>query len=87
MDAQPSVQLSQKSGLGKTIAILENVEGIGIIQLANEDVQRHRLVKAIITAYEHLEEEDKATFLKLAHENIKAFSRHPKDIFSVLPIP
>ncbi len=48
----------QKSGLGKTIAILEKVEGIGVIQLANEDVQRHRLVKAIITAYENLEEED-----------------------------
>ena len=48
----------QKSGLGKTISILENVEGIGVIQLANEDVQRHRLVKAIISAYEHLEEDD-----------------------------
>lgn len=48
----------QKSGLGKTLSILENIEGIGILQMANEDIIRHRLVKAIVIAYEKLEEED-----------------------------
>jgi phosphate starvation-inducible PhoH-like protein len=48
----------QKSGLGKTLSILEGIEGIGILQMANEDIIRHRLVKAIVIAYEKLEEDD-----------------------------
>ena len=49
---------NQKSGLGITLDILDGIEGIGIVRLANEDVIRHRLVKAIITAYEKLEHEE-----------------------------
>jgi phosphate starvation-inducible PhoH-like protein len=41
----------QRSGLAKASRILKNVDGIGYIELDEEDVVRHRLVKAIIKAY------------------------------------
>ena len=43
---------NQKSGLGKALYILKNIDGIAHIELDEEDVVRHRLVKAIIKAYE-----------------------------------
>ena len=43
---------NQQSGLGKAIHILKNIEGIAHIELDDEDVVRHRLVKQIIRAYE-----------------------------------
>jgi phosphate starvation-inducible protein PhoH and related proteins len=42
----------QQSGLFKASKILRNIEGIAHIELDEEDVVRHRLVKAIIRAYE-----------------------------------
>jgi phosphate starvation-inducible protein PhoH and related proteins len=48
---------NQKSGLEKAIRILNRVDGIGHLKLDEEDVVRHRLVKAIIRAYER--EKDK----------------------------
>jgi phosphate starvation-inducible protein PhoH and related proteins len=42
----------QQSGLIKALNILKTVEGIGIIQLNESDVVRHRLVKHIIKAYD-----------------------------------
>ncbi|GAA3913025.1 AAA family ATPase [Chitinophaga oryziterrae] len=41
-----------KSGLVKATRILKNVHGIGYLELDEEDVVRHRLVKAIIKAYD-----------------------------------
>ncbi len=41
-----------KSGLDKSVRILRNIEGIAHIELDEEDVVRHKLVKAIIKAYE-----------------------------------
>lgn len=41
-----------KSGLDKSVRILQNIEGIAHIELNEEDVVRHKLVKAIIKAYE-----------------------------------
>jgi phosphate starvation-inducible PhoH-like protein len=41
-----------KSGLEKSVRILKNVEGIGHVELDEEDVVRHKLVKAIIRAYD-----------------------------------
>lgn len=41
-----------KSGLEKSVRILQNIEGIAHVQLDEEDVVRHKLVKAIIRAYE-----------------------------------
>ena len=42
---------NQQSGLFKATRILKNVEGIAHIELDEEDVVRHKLVKAIIKAY------------------------------------
>ena len=43
---------NQKSGLAKALYILKNIDGISHIELDEEDVVRHKLVKAIIKAYE-----------------------------------
>src|SRR5258707_5229388 len=43
---------NQKSGLAKALYILKGIDGIDHIELDEEDVVRHRLVKAIIKAYE-----------------------------------
>jgi phosphate starvation-inducible PhoH-like protein len=47
---------NQRSGLQTAVRILQNIQGIGHIELDEEDVVRHRLVKAIIKAY-HSEHE------------------------------
>ena len=49
----------QRSGLSYALNGLEKVQGIGVVRLTTVDVVRHRLVKAIITAFEELEGEDK----------------------------
>ncbi|WP_298733172.1 PhoH family protein [uncultured Chitinophaga sp.] len=49
---------NQKSGLEKATRILRNIDGIGYLQLDEEDVVRHRLVKAIIKAYEGAKERE-----------------------------
>ncbi|MFY0255016.1 PhoH family protein [Chitinophaga sp. 30R24] len=43
---------NQQSGLERATRILRNIEGIGHVELDEEDVVRHRLVKAIIRAYD-----------------------------------
>jgi phosphate starvation-inducible PhoH-like protein len=43
---------NQRSGLAKASRILRNIDGIGYIELDEEDVVRHRLVKAILKAYD-----------------------------------
>ncbi len=43
---------NQRSGLEKAIRILQNIHGIAHVQLDEDDVVRHKLVKAIIKAYE-----------------------------------
>jgi phosphate starvation-inducible PhoH-like protein len=48
---------NQKSGLAKALYILKNIDGIAHIELDEEDVVRHRLVKAIIRAYEKEKQE------------------------------
>ncbi|NML21102.1 PhoH family protein [Pseudoflavitalea sp. G-6-1-2] len=48
---QVDLPKNQRSGLEKAVRILKNVDGIGHIELDEEDVVRHRLVKAIIKAY------------------------------------
>jgi len=49
---------NQKSGLGKALYILKHIDGIAHIELDEEDVVRHRLVKAIIKAYEREKNND-----------------------------
>ena len=41
-----------RSGLEKSVRILANIDGIGHVVLDEEDVVRHKLVKAIIRAYD-----------------------------------
>lgn len=48
---QVDLPRNQKSGLSTAVRILKNVDGIGHVELDEEDVVRHRLVKAIIKAY------------------------------------
>ncbi|MGH2642870.1 MAG: PhoH family protein, partial [Chitinophagaceae bacterium] len=43
---------NQRSGLAKAIRLLQHIHGIGHLELNEDDVVRHRLVKAIIKAYE-----------------------------------
>jgi phosphate starvation-inducible PhoH-like protein len=47
----------KKSGLKEALAILKNIEGIGITRFSEKDVVRHRLVQDIIKAYDKVEEE------------------------------
>ncbi len=49
---QVDLPRNQRSGLAKAIRILKNIDGIAHVPLNEEDVVRHRLVKAIIKAYE-----------------------------------
>ena len=51
----------KKSGLLEAVKVLRHVDDIGIIQFNEKDVVRHRLVQAIIKAYERYYEEGKRT--------------------------
>lgn len=55
--SQVDLPRNQKSGLKTAVRILKNVDGIGHIELDEEDVVRHRLVKAIIKAYNKEQQE------------------------------
>lgn len=57
---QVDLPKNQRSGLEKSTRILKGIRGIAHIELDEEDVVRHRLVKAIIRAYDKEKvEEDK----------------------------
>lgn len=49
---QVDLPKNQRSGLEKAVRILKGIDGIAHIELDEEDVVRHRLVKAIIRAYD-----------------------------------
>lgn len=51
---------SQRSGLIEAMRILKDVKGISFIQLDKSDIVRHKLVTAIVDAYEKYDEEKKA---------------------------
>ena len=48
---------TQKSGLVEALHILNNVEGIGIVNLTGKDIVRHKLVTRIVNAYERFDNE------------------------------
>jgi len=48
---------SQKSGLIEALHILYNVEGIGVVNLTQKDIVRHKLVTRIVNAYEEYDNE------------------------------
>ena len=51
---------SQKSGLIEALHILNNVEGIGVVNLDRSDIVRHKLVTRIVNAYEEYDKEVKS---------------------------
>jgi len=55
---QVDLPRNMRSGLEKSTRILKDVDGIAHIQLDEEDVVRHRLVKLIIRAYEKEKERE-----------------------------
>lgn len=65
--SQIDLPRNQQSGLKNTMRIVSNIQGIGIIQLTEEDVVRHRLVKAIIKAFDK-EKERQEIEKKLSEE-------------------
>ena len=48
---------SQKSGLVEALHILNDVEGIGIVELNRKDIVRHKLVTRIVNAYDKFDKE------------------------------
>jgi phosphate starvation-inducible PhoH-like protein len=48
---------SQKSGLIEALHILNNVEGIGVVNMNGKDIVRHKLVTRIVNAYENYDKE------------------------------
>jgi phosphate starvation-inducible PhoH-like protein len=58
--SQVDLPKNQRSGLIKASRILKNIDGIAHIELDEEDVVRHRLVKAIIKAYDKENEQHDA---------------------------
>ncbi len=55
---QVDLPRNQRSGLQTAVRILKNIDGIGHIELDEEDVVRHRLVKQILRAYNKEHEKD-----------------------------
>ncbi len=71
--SQIDLPKNQRSGLEKAVRILRNIDGIAHIELNEEDVVRHRLVKHIIRAYDREKDYHPDT-----PQLIKA-NRHQKD--------
>ena len=55
--SQVDLPKKQNSGLADAVRVLKDVKGIGFVRLEGKDVVRHRIVKAIIDAYD--KEEDR----------------------------
>jgi phosphate starvation-inducible PhoH-like protein len=56
--SQIDLPRNQKSGLVQAVEVLRDVSGIGFVELDEKDVVRHKLVKAIIKAYEKFDQND-----------------------------
>ncbi len=64
--SQIDLPYHQKSGLRRAIGLLGKLEGIATVNLTTDDVVRHRLVKAIIKAYD--ESDQRRQQMKLERE-------------------
>lgn len=49
----------QRSGLSEALQILNDVEGIGFVELNKKDIVRHKLVTRIVNAYESHDDKEK----------------------------
>ena len=58
--SQVDLPHKQKSGLAYALDTLSDVEGIGVVRMAQVDVIRHSLVKRIIAAFDEVEAKEKA---------------------------
>lgn len=58
--SQIDLPYNVRSGLGKAIDLLGDLDGITVARLSGDDVVRHRLVRAIIQAYDKSDEEMRA---------------------------
>ncbi len=56
--SQIDLPKNQTSGLIETMRVLKEVKGIGFVYLEDQDVMRHKLVKAIIKAYNQYDIQD-----------------------------
>lgn len=62
----------QRSGLKEALKILEGVEGIGVVNLGQKDIVRHKLVTRIVNAYEKYDKERiEAREAKIAEKKIQ----------------
>jgi phosphate starvation-inducible PhoH-like protein len=57
--SQIDLPYKQRSGLGYALDVLNDVKGIEVVRLTQNDVIRHKLVKSIIAAFEVAEEAEK----------------------------
>lgn len=73
---QVDLPRSQRSGLKEAVDLLKAVDGIGTIYLDADDVVRHRLVKAIILAYERQNSKSNG----IHSQEIKSESDHGNDV-------
>ena len=71
---------SQSSGLIRALHILQNIEGIGVVHLDEEDVVRHRLVKEIIKRYNASDEILKAEAEQKKAEKKAMYEQRKVDI-------
>jgi phosphate starvation-inducible PhoH-like protein len=73
---QVDLPRNQRSGLVTAVRILQNIEGIAHIELDEEDVVRHRLVKQILRAYtkEHEKENPQDTI----HRSLGIIKKSPE---------
>jgi phosphate starvation-inducible protein PhoH and related proteins len=59
---QVDLPRNQRSGLQTAVRILNNIDGIAHIELDEDDVVRHRLVKQILRAYEKERKQDEKKY-------------------------
>jgi phosphate starvation-inducible PhoH-like protein len=57
--SQVDLPRKQRSGLTYASRILRDIEGIGIVEMGNSDIIRHKIIAKIISAFEKQEELDK----------------------------
>ncbi|MEY3574632.1 MAG: hypothetical protein RLZZ617_1230, partial [Bacteroidota bacterium] len=50
---QVDLPARMKSGLRPTLDLIQNLQGIAVVELDERDVVRHPLVKAIVKAYQN----------------------------------
>jgi phosphate starvation-inducible PhoH-like protein len=57
--SQVDLPRKQRSGLTYATRILRDIEGIGVVEMGQSDIIRHKIIAKIISAFEKQEELDK----------------------------